>query len=180
MLKWLSPCLLKAKVRSFELSGFSITVEHCRLARRVMHPLTLLEAREHDVQLPSSCIGPTAVRERSLEAIIAAGEALFAKLFDLPHRHPLLVLRQCLQQNLRHLQCSLRSDNLEHLWERLDDSLANSVLGNCGAAPARAGPRRRAHLHRSSSQTRRSGDPILQDMHPSPVRGRPLGFRHPL
>lgn len=86
MLKWLSPCLLMARIRSFELLGFGITVEHCRLARRVMHPLTLLEARERGMQLPSSCIGPTAVRERSLEARIASGEALFAKLFDLPHQ----------------------------------------------------------------------------------------------
>jgi hypothetical protein len=31
------------------------------------------------------------------------------------------------QQNLRHLQRSLHSEDLQHLWERLDASLANSV-----------------------------------------------------
>lgn len=88
---------------------------------------TLQEARETGLQLLGSCIGPTAARERFLEAKIVAEEALLAKLVDLPHQHALLVLRQCLQQNLRHLQRSLRSDDLKHLWERLDKSLANSV-----------------------------------------------------
>jgi hypothetical protein len=87
----------------------------------------LQEARETGLQLLGRCIGPTAVRERFLEATIAGEEALLAKLVDLPHQHALLVLRQCLQQNLRHLQRSLRSDDLGHLWERLDASLANSV-----------------------------------------------------
>jgi hypothetical protein len=44
-----------------------------------------------------------------------------------PHQQTLLVLRQCLQQNLRQLQHSLHSDDLGHLWERLDTSLANFV-----------------------------------------------------
>jgi hypothetical protein len=60
-------------------------------------------AREQGMQLLGSCIGPTAVRERFLEVKIAAEEALLAKLVNMPHQHPLLVLRQCLQQNLRHL-----------------------------------------------------------------------------
>jgi hypothetical protein len=87
----------------------------------------LQEARETGLQLLGSCIGPTAARERFLEAKIAAEESLLAKLVDMPHQHALLVLRHCLQQNLRHLHCSLRSDDLEHLWERLNTSLANSV-----------------------------------------------------
>jgi hypothetical protein len=74
----------------------------------------LQEARERGMQLLGSCIGPIAVREHFLEAEIAAEEALLAKLVDLPQQHALLVLRQCLQQNLRHLQRSLQSDHLEH------------------------------------------------------------------
>jgi hypothetical protein len=88
--------------------------------------MVLQEARETGLQLLGSCIGPAA-RQRFLEATIISEEALLAKLVDLPHQHPLLVLRQCLQQNLRHLQRSLHSDDLEHLWERLDASLGNSV-----------------------------------------------------
>jgi hypothetical protein len=62
---------------------------------------------------------------------------LLAKLVSLPHQHDLLVLRQCLQKNLRHLQRSLHSDDLEHLWERLDTSLAGSVRRlRAAASPA--------------------------------------------
>lgn len=87
----------------------------------------LQEARETGSQHLVSYNGHTAVRERFLEAKIAAEEALLAKVADLHHQHTLPVLRQCLQQNLRHLQRSLQSDDLEHLWERLDASLASSV-----------------------------------------------------
>jgi hypothetical protein len=87
----------------------------------------LEEDREAGLQLLGSCIRPTVVTERLLEAKMAAEEALLAKLVHLHHQHALLVLRQYLRQNLRHLQRSLRSDDLGHLWERLDASLANSV-----------------------------------------------------
>jgi hypothetical protein len=40
MLKRLSLCLLQARVRSFELQGFHITIEHRRPDRRAMQPLT--------------------------------------------------------------------------------------------------------------------------------------------
>jgi hypothetical protein len=46
--------------------------------------------------------------------------ATVGKLINLPHQHALLVLRVCIQQNLRHLQRSLKSDDLVHLWDRLD------------------------------------------------------------
>jgi hypothetical protein len=49
----------------------------------------LQEARGTGLQLLGSCIGPTAVRERFLEAKIAGEEALLAKLVDLPHQHGL-------------------------------------------------------------------------------------------
>jgi hypothetical protein len=87
--------------------------------------LALQEARETGLHLLG--ILDLQRRERFLEARIAAEEALLAKLVNLPHQHALLVLRQCLQQTMRHLQRSLRSDDLDHLWDRLDTSLTNSV-----------------------------------------------------
>ncbi|KAE8537530.1 hypothetical protein D1P53_006236 [Cryptococcus gattii VGV] len=50
------------------------------------------------------------------------------KLKDLPHQHALLLLRFCIQQNLRHLQRSLRSDDLEDLWAKLDTMLWEEVV----------------------------------------------------
>jgi hypothetical protein len=46
--------------------------------------------------------------------------------------HSLLLLRQCLQQELRHLQRCLLGDGLEDLWRRLDRSIwdtANLIRG---------------------------------------------------
>jgi hypothetical protein len=106
---------------------FSARPPSIQLNKAKSNTAALQVAKEQGVQLLSSCIGPTAVGERFLEAKLAAEEAVLAKLVDLPHQHALLVLRQCLQQNLPHLQRSLRSDDLEHPWERLDVSLANSV-----------------------------------------------------
>ncbi|EAL19765.1 hypothetical protein CNBG0580 [Cryptococcus deneoformans B-3501A] len=57
----------------------------------------------------------------------AGGGVRECKLKDLPHQHALLLLRFCIQQNLRHLQRSLRSDDLVDLWERLDTMLWEEV-----------------------------------------------------
>jgi hypothetical protein len=131
------------------------------------------------MQLLGSCIGPTAVIERFLEAKITAEETLLAKLVALPHQHALLVLRQCLQQNLRHLQRSLHSDDLQHLWERLDASQANSRAQDprCGICGTVSGRRQRPHL--PPCQTRRPGHLIILNMRPSRVCSHLRGFRHP-
>jgi hypothetical protein len=112
-----------------------------------------------------------AAREHFLEAKIIAEESLLARLVDLPHQHALLVLRQCLQQNLRHLQRPLRSDDLKHLWERLDASLANSVRrirATASPAPSQAVDEALIALPIKL----RPGHPILQDMCPSRIRNR--------
>jgi hypothetical protein len=44
------------------------------------------------------------------------------------------------QQNVRHLQCSLKSDDLFHLWDKLDTILRHTV------ARIRGLPRRPDHL----------------------------------
>jgi hypothetical protein len=40
----------------------------------------------------------------------------------------LLFLCRCIQQNLRHLQRSIKTDNLEGCWDGLDDLLQRSLL----------------------------------------------------
>jgi len=48
-------------------------------------------------------------------------------LASLPHQ-ALLLLRQCLQQDLRHLQRSLASDSkIKAAWSRLDQALLNEL-----------------------------------------------------
>ncbi|GFZ46026.1 hypothetical protein JCM24511_03760 [Saitozyma sp. JCM 24511] len=109
------------------LEDFQASPTSIQLNRAKSKTTALQETRETGLQLLGSCIGPTAARECFLEAKIIAEEALLAKQVDLPHRHALLVVHQCLQQTLRHLRRSLCSEDLEHLWERWDTSLANSA-----------------------------------------------------
>jgi len=50
------------------------------------------------------------------------------KLGDLKAQHALLLLRFCLQQDLRHLQRTLRTDDLPGCWDDLDAALLDSTL----------------------------------------------------
>jgi hypothetical protein len=55
---------------------------------------------------------------------------VFAKLDELrhlPYQAALLLLKQCIQQDVRHLQRSLRTDDLPGCWKDLDDRLAKEV-----------------------------------------------------
>ena len=89
--------------------------------------VALEDARNDGLQLLGTCLGPTEARERFLLAKIEAEERLMDFLTNLPHQHALLLLRTSIQQNLRHLQRSLPSHDLQHLWRRLDCSLYNAV-----------------------------------------------------
>jgi hypothetical protein len=68
-------------------------------------------------------VGPREARERFLIDKVEQVEAKLATLSDLPHQHALLLLTQCVQQDLRHLQRTLRSDDLDHVWDRLDSAI---------------------------------------------------------
>ncbi|UOH85178.1 hypothetical protein LQV05_001997 [Cryptococcus neoformans] len=72
-------------------------------------------------------VGGREKRAEFLEGRIRKEMAKVGKLKDLPRQHALLLLRFCIQQNLRHLQRSLRSDDLVDLWERLDTMLWEEV-----------------------------------------------------
>jgi phosphoserine aminotransferase len=58
-----------------------------------------------------TCVGARSAREQFLQEKIDHEAATVAKLINLPHQHALLVLRACVQQNWRHLQRSLKSDD---------------------------------------------------------------------
>jgi hypothetical protein len=67
------------------------------------------------LRMLGTCVGAYSARERFLQEKIDHEAATVAKLINLPHQHTLFVLRVCMQQNLRHLQLSLKSDDLVHL-----------------------------------------------------------------
>lgn len=86
------------------------------------------EIRARGLKILGSCIGPKFAREDFLEEKIVKAEEKLSKLIDLPHQHALLLLRNCLQQDLRHLQRCLQSDDLALLWERLDKAIWQVAL----------------------------------------------------
>jgi hypothetical protein len=74
-----------------------------------------------------TCVGARSAREQFLQEKINLEAATVAQLINLPHQHALLVLRVCVQQNLGRLQRSLKSDDLVHLWDKLDITLREAV-----------------------------------------------------
>jgi hypothetical protein len=101
------------------------------LAKSSTH--TIQDITQSGLNVLGSCVGSQAPRAAFLQAKIEEQERTLAKLPGLPHQHALLVLRECLQQNLRHLLRSLRSDDLGYLWTRYDHSLQRCVLQMQGA-----------------------------------------------
>ena len=85
------------------------------------------EIRQEGFKMLGTMVGGKEKRAEFLEGRIRKEMAKVGKLKDLPHQHALLLLRFCIQQNLRHLQRSLRSDDLVDLWERLDTMLWEEV-----------------------------------------------------
>jgi hypothetical protein len=89
--------------------------------------LALEDIRTNGLRMLGTCVGARSAREQFLQEKIEHEAATVAKLINLPHQHALLVLRVCVQQNLRHLQRSLKSDDLVHLWDKLDTTLREAV-----------------------------------------------------
>ncbi|AAW44842.1 hypothetical protein CNG04710 [Cryptococcus deneoformans JEC21] len=85
------------------------------------------EIRQDGFKMLGTMVGGKEKRAEFLEGRIRKEMAKVGKLKDLPHQHALLLLCFCIQQNLRHLQRSLRSDDLVDLWERLDTMLWEEV-----------------------------------------------------
>lgn len=86
------------------------------------------EVKLRGLKMLGSCVGPSWARRAFLQRKISELEEKVAKLVDLPHQHALLLLRQCMQQDLRHLQRCLVSDDLVEEWENLDSCLWNAAL----------------------------------------------------
>jgi hypothetical protein len=94
--------------------------------------VSLEEVKASGLGILGSCVGSTEARRNFMEAKVAELEVKMGKLASLPHQHSLLLLRQCLQQELRHLQRCLLTDDLTDVWRRLDRAIwdtANLLRG---------------------------------------------------
>ncbi len=93
----------------------------------------------------------------------------------LPHQHALLLLRQCIQQDLRHLQRSLPDHPLiNDQWTRLDRALWNEVRRLRGRVNQRQGDRQELEDAILSLPLRLGGLGVLSTSawHPMPWQPR--------
>ncbi|UOH85594.1 hypothetical protein LQV05_002423 [Cryptococcus neoformans] len=89
--------------------------------------VTFTEMAENGFKMLGTMVGPKKAREEFLKGKMESEARKIARLKDLPSQHALLLLRLCIQQNLRHLQRSLRTDDLKTYWERMDQELWGEV-----------------------------------------------------
>ena len=67
-----------------------------------------------------TCIGPASARRTFLQDKVDSLVARIKCLETLPHQHALLLLRQCIAQELRHLLRSMDGTDLGDIWNDLD------------------------------------------------------------
>ncbi len=123
------------------VSFFAGETTSLRLNEAKCHQVTLANIGEQGFELLGTCIGSPQRRSSFLTSQIDKLVSKLAGLADLPHQHALLLLRTCLQNDLRHLQRSLRTDDLAEAWERLDEALWDVVRRIRGSAGDREGDR---------------------------------------
>lgn len=82
---------------------------------------------EQGLEMLGTVVGPHSARSAFLHSEIASLKPKLDHLTDLPHQQALLTLRLAIQQDLRHLQRSLKSEDLKDLWDELDTLLWDKV-----------------------------------------------------
>ena len=75
------------------------------------------------MQVLGTCIGPVQVRTDFLKSKIAGVVSKLDKLPSLPSQHALLLLTKCINQDLRHLQRTLYTEDMIDEWDVLDQKL---------------------------------------------------------
>jgi hypothetical protein len=84
--------------------------------------------RRTGIKLLGTAVGSRDFRLAFLEKKVDEQVLLLSQLPSLSFQSALLLLRQCIQQNLRHLQRSLKTDDLDGCWDDLDSMLQRSLL----------------------------------------------------
>lgn len=113
--------------------------------------ITFAEMAENGLKMLGAMVGPKKARERFLKDKVENEARNIARLKDLPHQRALLPLRFCVQPNLRHLQRSLKSDDLKDYWEKMGQELWEEVQTEPPTSPSR---RSRSPLFCRCSTTR--------------------------
>jgi len=102
---------------------FSTRTDTLIVNMRKCKTVSLDDIRSNGFELLGSMIGSSDARRVFLKRKIDAELVKLATLKPLPHHHAHLLLSSCFQQDLRHLQRSLRTDDIIDVWDRLDSGL---------------------------------------------------------
>jgi hypothetical protein len=98
-----------------------------KLNRTKCAQVSLEQVRTDGFKMLGTCIGPATARRDFLQGKIDSVIGKLDELHHLPHQHALVLLRQCIQQDIRHLQRTLDTDNIQDVWTRLDDRLEKEI-----------------------------------------------------
>jgi len=94
---------------------------------------SLVSVSQGGLEVLGTCVGSAAARTAFLHRKIDEQIPALGRLADLPAQEALLLLRQCLQANLRHLQRSLKTDDITDPWTVLDNALLDRFLAIRGS-----------------------------------------------
>ncbi len=125
----------------FDLETFFFTrADTLTLNKRKCKTVSLDDIRSNGFELLGSMIGSSYAHRTFLDRKIDTELVKLATLKPLPHPHAHLLISSCSQQDLRHLQRSLRTDDIIDVWDRLsqrafgrsEEDQGSSVCGQRG------------------------------------------------
>jgi len=99
-----------------------------KLNEEKSYTTSVMEIKMRGLKILGSHIGPSWSRQEFLLGKVAKLEEKLQRLVDLPNQHALLLLRLCMQQDLRHLQRCLDPDGLSDEWERVDQAIWKAAI----------------------------------------------------
>jgi len=108
--------------------------------------INLENIRRDGFEMLGTVLGAKEGRERFINTKTDKLSAQLDHLHNLPHQHALQLLLRCYQQDLRHLQRSLATEDLPNAWKRLDDRLYTEIKRLRGAEDGSFNGQLIAHL----------------------------------
>ena len=109
------------------LDFFDAENSSLKLNKRKCCTVSLDSIKQDGYKLLGTMVGPTSARRSFLQEKATQVATKLDQLRHLPHQHALALLRQCIQQDIRHLQRSLDTSDLPNCWNELDSRLAKEV-----------------------------------------------------
>ncbi len=150
-------------------SFFDSSPSSLKLNRTKCTGKTLSDIKEHGCNILGSCVGSPQSQAAFLASKIDKLANQVQNLASLPHQHALLLLRQCIQQDLQHLQRSLPDHPLiNNQWTRLDRALWNEVRRLRGRVDQQQGDRQELEDAILSLPLRLGGLGVLSHLNVAP------------